>query len=88
MHPAEVTSLKEAAFRSGKSVRTVAGWCRKYGIGRQSSDSAPFEISAPALEMVLHGDMAALELLRDGDRQHPRVKRYFDHLGMPLEDVP
>lgn len=27
-------------------------------------------------------DIAALELLRDGRRTHPRVKRVFDHLGI------
>lgn len=88
MHRSEVTSLKEAAFRAGKSEKTLKGWCRQFGIGRQSSNGAPVEVSAPALEMVLHGDSAALELLRAGDRHHPRVKRYFDHLGISLEDLP
>jgi hypothetical protein len=87
MHRSEVTSLKEAAYRTGKSEKTLKSWCRQFGIGRQSSSGAPIEISAPALEMVLHGDTSALELLRDGDRHHPRVKRYFDHLGIPIEDL-
>lgn len=30
-----------------------------------------------------HGDVVALELLRGGKRGHPRVSRYFDHLGIP-----
>jgi hypothetical protein len=33
--------------------------------------------------MVLHRDMTALALLRRGDREHPRVRRYFEHLGLP-----
>lgn len=88
MFKSEVTSLKEAAHRTGKSVRTIQRWCARFGIGRQSGDSAPMEVSAIALEMVMHGDSAALDLLRAGDRQHPRVKRYYDHLGILLEDGP
>jgi hypothetical protein len=59
-------------------------WCKEFGIGRQAKPGAPLDISAPALEMVIHGDVAALELLREGKRIHPRVKRYFDHLGICL----
>ncbi|MGR9169591.1 hypothetical protein [Rhizobium sp. KDH_Rht_773_N] len=83
MRRSDIIALKQAVDRSGKSERTIRNWCRVYGIGRQSSPGAPLEISAPALEMVLHGDFEALEMLRNGDRNGQPVKRYFDHLGLP-----
>ncbi len=88
MLKSEITSLKEAAHRTGKSVRTIQRWCARFGIGRQSGNGAPMEVSDIALEMVMHGDEVALDLLRAGDRRHPRVKRYYDHLGILIEDGP
>lgn len=82
MHRRDVINLKEAAARSGRSDRTLRTWCRAFGIGRQSSAGSPLEISAPALEMVLHGDFDALSTLRAGDRLDENVRRYFDHLGL------
>ena len=82
MRKDDIISLKEAVYRSGKCERTLRSWVKDFGIGRQSSSSAPIEISAPALEMVLHGDSEALELLRSGNRLHSRVKRHFEHLGI------
>lgn len=79
----DIIALKEAVFATGRSDKTIRHWCKKFGIGRQACAGGPLEISAPALEMVKHGDVAALELLREGKRTHPRVKRYFDHLGIP-----
>ncbi|WP_245509783.1 hypothetical protein [Rhizobium leguminosarum] len=83
MRRSDIIALKTAVDRSGKSDRTIRNWCRFFGIGRQSSPGAPLEISAPALEMVLHGDLEALEMLRAGDRSGHQVRRYFDHLGLP-----
>ncbi|WP_392711123.1 hypothetical protein [Rhizobium ruizarguesonis] len=83
MRPDEIINLKTAVHRTGRDEKTLRGWCREFGIGRQSKPGAPLDISAPALEMVIHGDVAALELLREGKRMHPRVRRYFDHLGVP-----
>ena len=85
MRRSDVISLKEAVYRTGKSDKTIRNWCKEFCIARQSSPSAPVEISAPALEMVIHGDIEALELLRRGERLHPRVKRFFDHLGLADE---
>lgn len=82
MKAQDVIPLKTAALETGKSDKTLRAWVRDFGIGRQSGPSAPIEISHPALEMVLHGDMAALELLRVGDRSSPRVVRFFRHLGI------
>lgn len=80
----EIINLKMAVHVTGRSERTIRDWCRDFGIGVKACPGSPLQISAPALEMVKHGDFAALELLREGNRQHPRVKRIFDHLGLPL----
>lgn len=85
MRRSEVISLKEAVYRTGKSEKTIRTWCRDLRIARQSGQNAPLEISAPALEMVMHGDMEALELLRHGSRDDCRVRRFFDHLGISAE---
>lgn len=82
MKPQDIIPMKTAIDVTGKADRTLRGWCREHGISRQSSASAPLEISRPALEMVMHGDMVALELLRAGERTAPRVARYFRHLGI------
>lgn len=82
MRPDDVVLMKRAVDITGKDERTLRNWNKRYRIARQSSKSAPVEFSAPALVMVLHGDVAALELLREGKRSHPRVRRYFDHLGI------
>ncbi|ARQ08604.1 hypothetical protein NXC12_CH00513 [Rhizobium etli] len=83
MRRPDIVALKTAVDRTGKSERTIRNWCRMHGIARQTAPGAPLEISAPALEMVLHGDFEALEMLRAGDRNSPEVRRYFDHLGLP-----
>lgn len=74
--------LKEAIARTGLSDRTLRYWCRRHGIGRQSSKGAPIEISLPALEMVMAGDFEALEYLRAGERWHPSVQRVLLYLGL------
>ncbi len=43
------------------------------------------EISAPGLEMVIHGDFEALDKLRMGEREDPVVRRYFEWLGLPVD---
>ncbi|KAA3500257.1 hypothetical protein DXM26_20540 [Agrobacterium tumefaciens] len=78
----EIINLKTAVHVTGRSEKTIRVWCRDFGIGVQSCAGAPLEISAPALEMVRHGDFVALRLLRDGRRTHPRVLRVFEHLGL------
>lgn len=79
----EIINIKTAVHVTGRSDKTIRTWCHEFGIGVQPCPGAPLEISAPALEMVRHGDIAALELLREGKREHPRVKRVFEHLGIP-----
>lgn len=82
MHRGEVTSVKDAIYRTGKSERWVRTVCQQYGLARQTVPHAPLEISMPALEMVLHGDFEALERLRKGDRNHETVRRYLVHLSL------
>lgn len=83
MRKDEIINLKTAVYETGRSEKTIRGWCKDFGIGVQPCAGAPLEISAPALEMVRHGDFVALELLRQGNRHHPRVKRIFEHIGIP-----
>jgi hypothetical protein len=80
----EAIGMKQAEDMTGHSAKTIKRWCLELGIGTHSCPSAPWRISAPALMMVLHGDARALELLRQGKRDHPRVSRFFDELGIPL----
>ncbi|MEY9531164.1 hypothetical protein [Sinorhizobium fredii] len=82
MRPDDIINLKSAVHITGRTEKTIRGWCKQFGIGSQACPGAPLEISAPALEMVRRGDIAALELLREGRRDHPRVRRYFDFLGI------
>lgn len=79
----EEIGMKKAEDMTGLSAKTIKRWCHEYGIGAHSCASAPWRISAPALMMVVHGDIRALELLRQGQRDHPRVARFFDELGLP-----
>lgn len=80
--PDELIGLKRAAYEAGKSEKTIRTWCARYGIGRQVSPGAQIDVSRPGLMMVMHGDLVALELLRDGHRSDPRVAKYFDFLGL------
>lgn len=82
MRSGEVISLKEAVFRTGKSEKTVRRWCAADGIGRRSSPTASWEISALALEAKQYGDEEALADLRRGDFSSPRVRRYSELLGL------
>lgn len=80
----EVVSLKQAAFITGRSEETLRRWNQVHRIARQTAVGARLEFSRPALEMLMHGDMAALQALREGRRSDPQVKRYLDFLGLPI----
>lgn len=83
MRPDECLNIKRAAHHAGKNDRTIRRWIKQHGIGRQSANGGPYDVSLPALEMVMHGDLAALEMLRSGQRSAPAVRRYLDFLGLP-----
>ena len=80
--PNETMSLKAAASYARYDVKIVRQWVVDHGIGRQAAPGTRIEINRIALEMVLHGDHAALEKLREGDRFDPDVARYFQFTGI------
>lgn len=82
MRDRDVISLKEAVFRTGRSEKTIRRWCRDHGIGRRAEPTAPWEISAVALEAKRYGDEAAIEDLRRGAFSSSRVARYVEQLGL------
>lgn len=73
-------TLKQAVHYCGKHEDTVRDWVKIYAIGRQAVKNSRIEVSIPGFEMVRCGDLEALELLRAGDRSHPRVRHYLDRL--------
>ena len=79
----EAIRIKQAAEYADKSDKTIRRWIKRYGIARQSVDGGPYDVSVLALEMAMHGDFAALELLRAGNRSAPEVRRYVEFLGLP-----
>ncbi|QRI61827.1 hypothetical protein JQ506_13005 [Shinella sp. PSBB067] len=82
MKRTEIISAKEAARRAGREVRVIRKWCGEFGIGRKPAGYGDWQISAPALEMLLANDLAALALLREGRRTDPRVEFYFLQLNL------
>jgi hypothetical protein len=71
--------LKKAVDYSGLADRTLRHWSKIHGIGRQSG-KGKIEISIVALEMVRCNDFVSIELLRGGQRSHPRVRHYVERL--------
>lgn len=80
----EVIDVRTAVIHSGKSDATIRRLCKQHGLSRQTTPHAPLEISLVALEMALHGDFEAIQLLREGHRSDERVTRYYHHLGLPI----
>lgn len=85
----EAMTLKQAvhAFWDdyGLSADTIRRLVKEYRLANQTMPGAPLRISAPGLAMVLDGDHDALELLRQDDREHEDVRRYFTRLGISLD---
>lgn len=82
MHAAEVIDVKTAAAIARRSDKSIRRLCDAHGLARQTKPGAPLEISRVGLEMALHGDLDAIELLRAGRRSDPAVRRYLDHLQL------
>lgn len=78
----EAVGFKEASQLTGLSVRTLRRMNSVHEIGRQATPHAPIELSYPALVMLQHGDVEAVELLRAGRRDNPRVRQYLDLIGL------
>ncbi|QKC81524.1 hypothetical protein [Mesorhizobium sp. NZP2077] len=79
----EIFSVSQAAHYAKRTEKTIRGWVKNDGIGRQAKKGGPIEISRIALLMVLQNDEVALELLRNGERSHPDVLRYIREIGVP-----
>lgn len=84
---AECINVKTAMAMFGISEDTLRRLLHDQRIGnrRLGLDRGPWKISAPGLAMALDGDEHALDLLRQDDRKHPDVVRYFVRLGIPIE---
>jgi hypothetical protein len=81
----ECINLKRAAAYANRSEKTVRRWVDEFGIGRHAGGpTGRIEVNALALAMLVHGDIPALNRLKSGDRQHPDVRRYADHLGIAV----
>lgn len=86
--PVEALTSKEALhqFRGyGLTPDILKRLIRHYSIANQALPGGPLRISAPGLAMALDGDRFAIDRLRQDDRSHPDVVRYFNRLGIPAE---
>jgi hypothetical protein len=64
----EALNLKAAADIAGKSESTVRNWCIEFNIGRRVGNGS-WQVSHPALLMLLDGDEKALAAYLAGERQ-------------------
>ncbi|WP_427026555.1 hypothetical protein ACP4J4_20270 (plasmid) [Aureimonas ureilytica] len=80
----EAFELKEIMRRTGGRVSesTLRRWNAKYGISRQAGRNAKHEFSIVAVVILQHGDIDALELLREWKRTDPRLAPYFHASGV------
>lgn len=87
MRPDEVINLKRARHLTGLSERTLREWADDYGIARQTGEGGKLEFSIPALMMVKQGRFDLLERFRNGDRDSPDIREYFDLFGVPGPEI-
>ena len=78
--PDEVMTFKQAVAYTGWDPKTVRKFVERFGIMRRAGGR--IEVNRLGLEMALHGDTVALQLLRAGERRHPHVARYSRHCGL------
>lgn len=77
----EALSLRRAAEIAGRSESTVRSWCAVHDIGRRVANG-PWQVSAPALRMLLDGNGKALAAYLAGDRISSNVVAYFEQCGL------
>jgi hypothetical protein len=77
----EALSLRRAAEIAGRSESTVRTWCAVHDIGRRVVNGK-WQVSAPALQMLLDGDGRTLAAYLAGDRVSPSVAAYFERCGL------
>ena len=77
----EIITVKEASDIAGVTDEAIYGWAVRHKIGRQPHGQWAWQISLPALLMVMdrkRRDFDALDALQAGDRQNPAVAEYID----------
>jgi hypothetical protein len=77
----EVVTLRKAAAIAGRSESTLRSWCQLHHIGRRVC-SGPWEVSRPALLMLLDGDRQTLRAYLDGDRSNENILAYFKRANL------
>jgi hypothetical protein len=87
MRPDEVINLKRARHMTGLGERTLRDWADEFGVARQSGEGGKLEFSIPALMMVKQGRLDLLERFRNGDRDSPDIREYFDVFGVPGPEI-
>jgi hypothetical protein len=77
----EALNLKTAAEIAGRCETTVRSWCAQHDIGRRVANG-PWQVSYPALMMLLDGNELALADYLRGEREAPHVAAYFARAGL------
>lgn len=78
----EAITLRQAALIAGRSESTMRSWCQNHHIGRRIV-GGQWEVSKPALLMLLDGDASALRAYLQGDRESDLVGAYFRRANVP-----
>lgn len=79
----EAMTLRQAALIAGRSESTMRSWCQNHHIGRRIV-GGQWEVSKPALLMLLDGDARALRAYLQGDRESDLVGAYFRRANVPM----
>ena len=78
----EILTVSKAMKIAGVSDETIRRWCTRYGIGRKyrahSWSDNVWQVSQPALRMVVAKDWDALDLFLAGDRSDPALMPYLE----------
>jgi hypothetical protein len=82
----EALSLRQAANIAGKSESTLRSWCTEFEIGRRVA-SGHWQVSHPALLMLLDGDDETRRCYLAGERQAANVAAYFARAGLTPQRV-
>ncbi len=81
----EAITLRHAAEIAGRSESTLRSWCQSDFIGRRVA-GGPWQVSRPALLMLLDGDQKALKAYLTGDRESEAVLAYFRRANIRCRD--
>ncbi|WP_336490127.1 hypothetical protein [Methylobacterium nigriterrae] len=81
-HPAELRDLDWAAAYARRCKASIRLYGKRHGVAWLVRGRTV--VSAPALQMLLSGDHAALEHWRRGDVAHPDVRTYYERLNIAL----